>query len=74
MTPSRVPDITIVEVDDWQVLYVDGKKVAEGHRLRHDEIMSAVGIKIKRRWYEDEDLCDFPDSLDDLTKEWGEGK
>lgn len=34
---------------DWEGIYVDGKLKAEGHSLRADEILTAVGIKAEEK-------------------------
>jgi hypothetical protein len=34
--------ITVVNADDWQALYVDGEKKAEGHRISIYDLEAAV--------------------------------
>lgn len=67
----------LFQVDDWEVLYVDGKNVAEGHRIDVRDIMNALvgedNYEIK--WYEYDtkvakratyDL--IPDTLEELER------
>ena len=30
--------------EDWEALYIDGRKILEGHSLRIDEVLEAVGM------------------------------
>ena len=59
--------VTVIEVDDWIGLYKDGQLVAEGHRLEPKEVLVALGIDCKHKWYEGElDSGTFPESLSEL--------
>lgn len=39
--------ITIVNGDDWQGLYVDGRLIREDHRLQVDEVLISLGYDLK---------------------------
>lgn len=47
MTEARV---AIICVDDWTILYIDGKKVQEGHSIDVRNVFGAAGIPLDHRW------------------------
>jgi len=36
--------VLVTNYDDWEGLYIDGKLVLEGHRVRRDEMFTMLGI------------------------------
>jgi hypothetical protein len=65
--------IEILTFDDWEALYVDGKLKDQGHSLRVDSVLSALGFNVEKRYvnnYQVDDLNHFgnscPDSLEEL--------
>jgi hypothetical protein len=64
--------VNIVSVDDWEVLYIDGKKVDEGHSLRVEDVLKHIGIEFKSEFLEpDEEEGEwyFADKLEDVKFE-----
>lgn len=68
---SLSPQATYVTCDGREGLYLDGKVVAQGHRIRIDEILSHLGIKVdyhaaydQDSWLDEEGY--LPENLDDL--------
>lgn len=43
------PRVTVVSIDDWQILYVNGKKRMEQHSLDLRDIAEAVGWPLEYR-------------------------
>ena len=41
---NEQPTIVLVRADDWVVLYVNGKKAAEGHSLSPAHVLDALGL------------------------------
>jgi hypothetical protein len=44
--------VNIVSVDDWEALYIDDKKVDEGHSLRLEDVLKHLGIEFKSQYLE----------------------
>jgi hypothetical protein len=62
--------ITLVTMDDWTAVYVNGKLMAENHSVSNDELLKVLGISYESITLED-DTCimDFlPQKLEDLDK------
>lgn len=59
----------IVSFDDWQALYVDRKKVDEGHRLQLRDVFKHLNVDCVERYLEYEDFDTeangIPDHLDE---------
>lgn len=54
---------------DWEGLYVDGVLKAEGHRVRTDEVLAILGIKIEEKECEEdwlESRGEFPVKLSEV--------
>lgn len=52
-----IPEITIVSIDDWQGLYVDGQLMSEGHRITFYDLLQAVpALPITERALDGTDL------------------
>lgn len=43
------PSVVFVTGDDWVALYIDGKKVEEGHSLHWSHVLDALGIKYEQQ-------------------------
>ena len=43
------PTVVIVTLDDWQIMYVSGRKVLETHRIPLHDIAAAVGYQLEVR-------------------------
>lgn len=39
----------LVQIDDWQVLYINGKKYIEAHRIDIRDIVEACGFNLEIR-------------------------
>lgn len=39
---------TWIQFEDWNILYINGEKVSEGHSLREDHILSFFGVDVER--------------------------
>jgi hypothetical protein len=65
-----VNEVTVVQCDDWIALFVDGKKVIEGHSLNETDIFRAIGVEMRCIWLEDEWVEEhgFPETLDNLPQ------
>jgi hypothetical protein len=55
--------IVIVHADDWQTMYVDGKKRLEGHSLRLGDVLNELGVDvvwatINQEWSETNEMPD----------------
>lgn len=59
--------VTIVSVEDWEALYIDGKKVDEGHSLRLSDVLKALGIYAEFRDLEADLEPDAPDGEFDFA-------
>lgn len=43
-----MPDITLLILDDWQVLYdSEGQQSLEGHRISAEDLLSAVAPEVR---------------------------
>lgn len=54
---------------DWVAMYVDGKKVNEGHSLPYWEVLDQLGVKFEGREVDSDPYAadnGFPDRLEDL--------
>lgn len=49
MTESK---FVLIDADDWQGLYVDGKLVYEGHRVEMSDLASAANLNFKKEYAE----------------------
>lgn len=65
------PQATYVTCDGWEGLYLNGKMVAQGHRVRIDTILFLLGIKVNHldaydqdSWLDGEGY--LPNNLEDL--------
>ena len=66
----------IVDLDDWKVLYIDGKKVMEGHSFYDEDLLRACGVDIEVEFVENdtpiseyaERFGTLPDTLEKLDK------
>lgn len=38
---------TWIQFDDWNILYINGEKVSEGHTLREDHILNYFGVEVE---------------------------
>jgi len=66
--PPAPPRIEIYECDDWVRVYVDGKRVTDGHdlsvyQLTH-EVLPALGITWKSVYFEGKDLGEYGDDFE----------
>jgi hypothetical protein len=65
--------VNIVSVDDWEVLYIDGKKMDEGHSLRVEDVLGHLGIEFKSEYLQTprgvEGDWYFADKLEDVKFE-----
>ena len=46
--------ITLVNLDDWEAIYIDGKKALDGHSIRITELLDLLGIDYKELEITDE--------------------
>jgi hypothetical protein len=63
--------VTIVDGDDWEGLYVDGRLVTEGHRVSVTEALNAVGVSCEVVYADDhwlEEVGRLPDQLRKVRK------
>ncbi len=44
---KKINEVVIVDADDWQGLYVNGKLQYENHEIRPDEILKILGINYR---------------------------
>lgn len=63
--------IVIVSGDDWEGLYIDGKIVDQGHRLRLEEVLRLLGFDVDCKEADNEWLEQYgnlPDKLKDVKE------
>jgi len=72
MAKKKTPKIALVDGDDWQGLYVDGKLLQQGHVISSDDILKATGIDYDYIFADIDWLGergDLPDNLNEVKKE-----
>lgn len=69
-TETKANEIVIVNHDDWQGIYVDGKLLMQDHRLRLSDVLTALGIKLNERWVDGEWLETEGLLPEDLNEVW----
>lgn len=64
---------TLVYVDDWTILYIDGKKVLENHSIDARDILQQAEVPHEIRWLDGTDFERWlgegnyaPDNLEDV--------
>lgn len=70
MTKKKWPKFVLVEADDWEALYVDGKCVEQHHHVNLVAQLRAYGIDIEsKNAYSDPGLDSgaYPDDLNKVT-------
>lgn len=65
---NETVDVTLVHLDDWAGIYVDGVLKAQNHSLRDDEVLEAVGIIAESVWLDGE-LDEFGNQLPQYLRE-----
>lgn len=59
---SMVADVMLIRLDDWELMYLNGDMVAEGHHLRASDIFEhLIGMNIRSFVSEFIDYEDLPD-------------
>lgn len=66
-----IPDVTIISSSsgDWEALYLNGKKVKEGHSLEVTDVLRHLGIQVATKEIKcDDDEAGYIDFNEDLDK------
>lgn len=68
--PPAAPRYLLVSNgDDWEGFYVDGELMRQDHSLKPQDILSAMGIEIEKRWVSYDytaERGDLPERLRDI--------
>lgn len=64
-----INDITVVNLDDWVGIYIDGKCAYQNHSIRPNTLLNLLGITSDEYWIEDynPDLGGLPENLSELN-------
>jgi len=55
-------NIELRKIDDWEVLYLDGEKVTEGHEISVHEVLDML---LERKVIQNYDYC-YNDEIDEV--------
>ncbi len=73
IVPPTPKYVLVTNEDDWEGFYVDGRLVAENHRLDPYDIMRVMGIELETRCvtgeYLGETVCSLPERFTDIPAE-----
>lgn len=58
--------IALVRADDWCALYIDGKKVIEGHNISDYDWMRLLGGEVLWAQGQADELGCFPETFDEV--------
>lgn len=64
--------VNVSNGDDWEGIYLDGKLLAQGHSVSAEDILLALGHKVKYEMTEEgwlEDQGYLPDNIQDVKFE-----
>ncbi len=64
--------ISIYKVEDWQALYIDGKKVFENHTITPEDILDAMNIEYTSTYIDNFDVdADYiPATEDEILEKY----
>jgi hypothetical protein len=51
--------VRILDGDDWKVLFVDGERKSNGHSIRIDDLLDALGVDYEIVYGEFDEDCRF---------------
>jgi hypothetical protein len=66
--PKKISRFCIVQADDWEGLFIDGKCVAQNHSFSPSEVLETFGIDCDYKFADQDWLGErggFPNNLND---------
>ncbi len=64
---NKEDQIVLINSEDYEGLYLNGKLIREAHCLEADMVLTALGIDHKQHWVDVKDGHRLPHELKDLT-------
>ncbi len=65
-------NLLLLQSDDWDGLFIDGKLVTEGHSISLYKFCKILGIKVDFKEVDDEymyEMGSFPENLDEIPED-----
>jgi len=62
--------IKIINLDDWEGVYADGKIVEQGHSVNLCQLLRGLGFTVENQYVPDEELDAFGNSFPESLEEF----